>query len=108
MIGHSAIIDILEAKGFPEQWCHWIQDILSSGTSSMLLNGISGKEFHCKRRVKQGDPLSPLLFVLVADLLQSIVNKENKQDLFGLSIPNREVDNFPIEQYVDDTAISTS
>jgi hypothetical protein len=41
----------------------------------VLLNGVPGKVFHCKRGVRQGDPLSPLLFVLAADLLQSVINK---------------------------------
>jgi hypothetical protein len=48
--------------------------IMGSGTSAILLNGVPGKVFHCRRGVRQGDPLSPLLFVLTADLLQSIVN----------------------------------
>jgi hypothetical protein len=48
--------------------------IMSSGTSAILLNGVPGKVIHCKRGVRQWDPLSPLLFVLAADLLQSIIN----------------------------------
>jgi hypothetical protein len=105
MVEHNTILSILRAKGFPEQWCKWINSILSSGTSSILVNGIPGKEFDCKRGLRQGDPLSPLLFVLAADLLQSLVNKGCQQGLFHLPIPNRDVDHFPIVQYADDTLL---
>jgi hypothetical protein len=55
--------------------------------------------------VRQGYPLSPLLFVLATDLLQSIVNKAYQQGLFYLPIPNRDVHHFPIIQYADDTLL---
>jgi hypothetical protein len=41
----------------------------------ILLNGVLGKSLPCKRGVRQGDPMFPLLFVLTGELLQCIVNK---------------------------------
>jgi retron-type reverse transcriptase len=68
-VEHELIIQVLTHKGFGPRWINWVRSILLSGTSSVLLNGVPGKPFHCKRGVRQGDPLSPLLFVLAADLL---------------------------------------
>jgi hypothetical protein len=80
-VEHEAIIQMLQHKGFPQKWLKWIRDILVSGTSSILLNGVSGKVFHCKKGVRQGDPLSPLLFVLTANLLQTVINKAKEMVL---------------------------
>jgi hypothetical protein len=60
---HSVIVDILKHKGFGAKWLKWMAMIMESGTSSVMLNGVLGKTFHCRRGVRHGDPLSPLLFV---------------------------------------------
>jgi hypothetical protein len=73
-VEHGLMLQIMEHEGFPSKWLNWMKLIFSSGTSSVLLNGIPGKVFHCIRGVRQGDPLSPLLFVLSADLLQTVLN----------------------------------
>jgi hypothetical protein len=48
-IEHQAILEILQSKGFGQKWIGWIKEILSSTTSSILLNGIPSKVFYCKR-----------------------------------------------------------
>jgi hypothetical protein len=76
---------------------------MGSGTSSVMLNGVLGKVFHCRRGVRLGDPLSPLLFVLATDLLQSLINKANELGLLMLPIDVSYTSNFLIIQYADDT-----
>ena len=104
-VEHNVILQMLKHLGFDDKWCDWTQRILASGTSSILLNGVPGKHFHCKRGVRQGDPLSPLLFVLATDLLQCIINRGHRGGLFELPIPSYEMANYPIIQYADDTIL---
>lgn len=103
-IEHSTIFEMLSILGFPQQWISWVKCILSSGTSTVLLNGVPGKIFNCKRGVRQGDPLSPLLFVLAAEILQYIVNGLKDKGILNLPIPQPSSD-FPIVQYADDTLL---
>jgi len=104
-IEHNAMIQIMEKKGFGNRWIKWMRMIFNSGSSAVLLNSSPGKIFHCKRGVRQGDPLSPLLFVLAADFLQTILNKARSQGLINLPIPLQYSLDFPILQYADDTLI---
>jgi hypothetical protein len=60
---HNVIVDIVKHKGFGVKWLKWMTMIMESGTSSVMLNGVPGKTFHCRRGVRHKDPLSPLLFV---------------------------------------------
>jgi hypothetical protein len=104
-IEHNTILDILKARGFGKKWIKWIELLLGSGTSFILLNGVPGKKFYCRRGVRQGDPLSPLLFVLAADLLQTILNKAMVQGNLSSPLRYDSCPDFPVIQYADDTLI---
>jgi hypothetical protein len=93
--------------GFNDLWLSWLREIMSSGTSSILLNGIPIKQFVCKRGVRQGDPLSPLLYLFGSDLLQSMVNELMKQGIISRPIDTHDFD-FPIIQYADNTLLIMS
>ena len=103
-VEHDLILKLLHHKGFDSKWIGSSRELLSSGTSSVILNGVHGKQFTCKRGVRQGDPLSPLLFVLAADLLQTLVNNMLRNGVISLPIETHDPD-FPIVQYADDTLL---
>jgi hypothetical protein len=94
-IEYEVITLVMRQKGFLERWIDCIAGILSSGTSAVLLNGVPRKVFHCHRGVRQGDPLSPFLFVLRADLLQSVVNEAMQTRLLRLPINVGYTSDFP-------------
>jgi len=95
----------MKFKGFPDKWIKWIDAIQKSSNSSVLLNGIHGKHFAWRRGVRQGDPISPLLFVLAVDLLQTIINKAWQAGVLNHPLSNDFEDSFPIVQYADDTLL---
>jgi hypothetical protein len=46
-IEHEVILQVMHHMGFSSKWISWIKAILSSGSSSVLMNGIPGKPFRC-------------------------------------------------------------
>ena len=104
-IQHEAMIKIMHSKGFNKKWMDWINCIFSSGKSSVLLNGTPGRQFYCKCGVRQGDPLSPLIFVLAADLLQAAINDAFQRNLIRLPFHSTNQKEYPVIQYADDTIL---
>nr|GFC16892.1 RNA-directed DNA polymerase, eukaryota [Tanacetum cinerariifolium] len=61
--------EVLKKFGFGEKWCKWIQACLKSSRGSVIINGSPTEEFQLSKGLKQGDPLSPILFLLIVESL---------------------------------------
>ena len=68
-----------------------------------MLNGVPGKKFYIRRGVRQGDPYSPLIFVLATDLLQYILNKDMRLNHITTPHQVNSCPDFQIVQHADDT-----
>ncbi|GJY01240.1 RNA-directed DNA polymerase, eukaryota, partial [Tanacetum coccineum] len=76
------LIDVLEAFGFGPTWCNWIRGTFCFAKASILVNGSPSNEFQFHRGLKQGDPLSPYLFILIMESLHLSVSRAVNDGLF--------------------------
>ncbi|GKV33856.1 hypothetical protein SLEP1_g42305 [Rubroshorea leprosula] len=65
---------MLMRMGFNITWRKWIQECLRSSMVSVLVNGSPTKQFTVSKDLRQGDPLSPFLFLIVAEGLNGLVS----------------------------------
>ncbi|KAK9072611.1 hypothetical protein SSX86_009046 [Deinandra increscens subsp. villosa] len=83
------LMDVLSHMGFPSVWKGWILGCLSSGRSSVLVNGSPSKEFQFSRGLRQGDPLSPFLFIIVMEAFHMLLEKAKSLEIIkGVKLPN--------------------
>eukprot|EP00253_Pinus_taeda_P027885 PITA_27885 len=93
---------VLESFGFSRRWIDWIHSLISSPIFSILVNGTPSKTFTASRGIRQGDPLSPFLFILAAEGLGRFIKKEREANrIKGLKLWGN---NLPLthQQFVDD------
>ncbi|GKV46286.1 hypothetical protein SLEP1_g53278 [Rubroshorea leprosula] len=78
---------MMDRMGFGVKWRKWIRECLSTAKISILLNGSPTSEFSVSKGLRQGDPLSPFLFLLVGEGLCRLVKKAECEGLLkGLEI----------------------
>ena len=79
--------------------------MISDGSVGIKVNDEIGPYFQTKRGLRQGDPMSPILFNIVADMLALIIKRAKYDGQIRGVIPNLLDDGLSILQYADDTII---
>ncbi|GJY07937.1 RNA-directed DNA polymerase, eukaryota, reverse transcriptase zinc-binding domain protein [Tanacetum coccineum] len=95
------------ALGFGNKWRSWIRACLHSSRASVLVNGSPTSEFSIKRGLRQGDPLSPFIFILVIEGLRCALSTAVSSNLIhgiNLGPPNLTLSHL---FYVDNVIITT-
>nr|XP_023912601.1 uncharacterized protein LOC112024185 [Quercus suber] len=83
----SFIKGVMEKLGFMEKWIHLIMNCVSSVSYSVLINGEAFGNIAPSRGIRQGDPLSPCLFLLCAKGLSALIHEATRnQQINGISI----------------------
>ncbi|GKV37508.1 hypothetical protein SLEP1_g45534 [Rubroshorea leprosula] len=94
---------MLMRTGFTVKWRKWIRECLQTSMISILVNGSPTKQFSVNKGIRQGDPLSPFLFLLVAKGLNGLMQSAVEKNLFkGVRIGNGNIAISHL-QFADDT-----
>lgn len=82
---HWGFLDnVLQAMELPDIFRDWIRECVTSTSFSISINGELAGFFPGKKGLRQGDPISSLLFVLIMDVLSRLLDKGAMQNDFGL------------------------
>lgn len=89
--------------GFGQRWFSWISTLLATVTTSVFLNGSRGRWFRHHTGLRQGDPLSPMLFIIAMEPLQHLVQLASRDGALE-QLPLRSA-RLRLSLYIDDAAI---
>ena len=92
-------------KGFSPKWIQWVQTFISGGSVAINVNDEVGHFFQTKKGLRQGDPLSPLLFNIVADMLAILIKRANEEGQISGVVPHLVDGGLSVLQYADDTIL---
>jgi hypothetical protein len=81
------LIAVLKSMGFSQKWQSLVFKCISSVSFSVLLNGSPCQKFSPERGLRQGDPLSPYLFIICAEVFSVLLTKAQEDKvLHGIKI----------------------
>jgi hypothetical protein len=92
-------------KGFDPKWCEWVQRYIEKGSVGIRVNEDIGHYFQTKKGLRQGDPLSPILFNIVVDMLAILIQRVKQDGQVSGLIPHLVDGGLSILQYADDTIL---
>ena len=74
-INWDFLLTVVQKMGFGVKWVGWIRWCISTASFSILINGSPSSFFQSTRGLRQGDPLSPYLFVLRMEASSCLINR---------------------------------
>ncbi|KAJ9689584.1 hypothetical protein PVL29_014988 [Vitis rotundifolia] len=107
-INWKFLLNVLQKMGFGPKWLGWMWSCLSSAKFSLLVNGVPAGFFLSTKGLRQGDPLSPYLFVLGMEVLDILIRRAMEGGfLSGCTIRGGGRSNLHISHlfFADDTII---
>ena len=100
-VNHSFLFRLLEQLGFGPSFIRWVHTLYTGANMRIILNGFLSGRIDLKRGVRQGDPLSPLLYVLCVEVLACQIR--SSPFISGFLLPGARGTHFRVRQYADDT-----
>ncbi|XP_077236579.1 uncharacterized protein LOC143878157 [Tasmannia lanceolata] len=82
-VNRSSLLTFMRKIGFPEIWCKWVHECISTPSFSVLVNGSLRGFFRSSNGLRQGDPLSPLLFCFVMEMFSCLLSSFHAQGLIS-------------------------
>ncbi|KAJ0683719.1 putative RNA-directed DNA polymerase [Helianthus annuus] len=104
-VNWNFLISILTQMGFPPRWCDWIKGVYHSSRAAVLVNGSPTFNFRCEKGLRQGDPLSPFLFLIVMEALSWLLDKAKQIGVFKGICLSGDVADLSHLFYADDALI---
>ena len=104
----SFLQQTLRMKGFSQKWCSWVKQFTQGGNVNIKVNDQLGSYFQTKKGLRQGDPMSPILFNIVVDMLAILIARAKEAGQVEGVIPHLVQDGLSILQYADDTVLFMS
>jgi hypothetical protein len=101
----SFLHQTLRMKDFSAEWHSLINSFMSGGSVAIKGNDDVDKYFQTLKGLRQGDPLSPMLFNIVADMLAIMIERAKNDGLIEGVIPYLVDGGLSILQYTDDTIL---
>ena len=72
-VNRSFLLNLLVSVGFGPDFCRWIATLYNGAYMRIILNNWLTERISLERGVRQGDPLSPLLYVLSIEVLANLI-----------------------------------
>jgi hypothetical protein len=73
--------------GFDNSWRKQVDSFVQKGSVGIKVNDDIGHYFQTQKCLRQGDPMSPILFNIVADMLAILIGRANEEGQVGGLVP---------------------